>query len=104
MLNLCSTYMKINKYTKINLRDFRHNLTQLKNSMVEGEVYRVYEKGTPLAYIIPEGYDIDLDIEQEKRAKAFKDSLSMPTGRIERPSNFEADREIKKIILEKYKK
>jgi len=96
--------MKITKYTKINLRDFRHNLTQLKDSMVEGEVYRVYEKGTPLAYIIPEGYDIDLNTEQEKRVKAFKESLSMPTGRVNRPKDFDADREIEKIFQERYKK
>lgn len=52
--------MKGKEYTKINLRDFRHNLTQLKDSIEAGMIYQITEKGSPLAYFIPVQYDIDV--------------------------------------------
>lgn len=32
-------------YKKINLRDFRHKFTQLKDSFTSGEIYDVFENG-----------------------------------------------------------
>jgi antitoxin (DNA-binding transcriptional repressor) of toxin-antitoxin stability system len=45
--------MKNKDYTKINLRDFRHNLTQVKDSLSSGEMFEVLEKGSPIGYFIP---------------------------------------------------
>lgn len=50
--------MKNLEYNKINLRDFRHNLTQLKDSLADGVAYEVIEKGNSLGYFIPAQYEI----------------------------------------------
>lgn len=45
-------------YTKIKLRDFRKNLTQLKDSLAAGEIYEVVERGRPLGYFVSTDYEI----------------------------------------------
>ena len=66
--------MKNKDYTKINLRDFRHNLTQVKDSLSSGEMFEVLEKGSPIGYFIPVQFDIKVtkkeDISQEEFRKA----------------------------------
>ncbi len=62
--------MKSKDYKKINLRDFRHNLTQLKDSLADGQVYEVIEKGNPIGYFVPSQYDIKL---KEKLKKPQSD-------------------------------
>jgi len=58
---------KIKDYKKINLRDFRHKLTQLKDSLAAGEVYQVTEKGVPLAYVIPSKYKVSITKQKEEK-------------------------------------
>lgn len=66
--------MKNKDYTKINLRDFRHNLTQVKDSLSSGEMFEVLEKGSPIGYFIPAQFDINVmrkkDVSQEEFKKA----------------------------------
>jgi hypothetical protein len=59
------------------LRKFRHNLTQLKDSLANGQAYKVIEREQPLAYFIPVDYKVTLekktfDYEKEYR-RAIKD-------------------------------
>ncbi|MCK9368877.1 hypothetical protein M0R04_02765 [Candidatus Dojkabacteria bacterium] len=47
-------------YTKIKLRDFRKNLTQLKDGLAFGVKYEVLERGKSIGYFIPSQYEITL--------------------------------------------
>ncbi len=48
------------EYKKINLRNFRRNLTQLKDSLNAGQAYEVIDRGKTLAYFIPSEYDVSV--------------------------------------------
>ncbi len=72
MLNLMLN-MGNKDYTKINLRDFRHNLSQLKDSLSYGQVYEITEKGKSLAYFIPSSYEVKL----EKKKSTTKEILEL---------------------------
>lgn len=75
--------LNMNKdYTKIKLRDFRHKLTQLKNSLASGEIYQVTEKGVPLAYFVPADYELELKRKKLDQVK-FIDLLNQIAGKIE---------------------
>lgn len=67
--------MKNIDYTKINLRDFRHNLTQLKDSLASGEMYEVLEKGSPLGYFIPAQFDIKVKRKKDISQKKFREAI-----------------------------
>lgn len=106
MLNLCSTMRKKNiEYKKIKLRDFRHNLTQLKDSLLAGEVYEVTEKGSPIAYFIPAQYKVAIKKEKkELTAEIFEKILAMPTNKINLPEDLDVDKEYLRLLEEKYLK
>ena len=63
-------------YTKINLRNFRHNLTQVKDSLSSGQMYEVLEKGSPIGYFIPAQFDIKVskknNVSQEEWRRIVK--------------------------------
>lgn len=118
MLNLCSTYcckdiatrerdslrmrinMKNKEYTKINLRDFRHNLTQLKDSLVE-----IYEKGTLIGYYIPEEYTVQIKRKQNKLTQeSFKKALNLPVGTSKLSNDVDYKEEYRRLLEEKYLK
>jgi hypothetical protein len=62
----------INKeYKKINLRDFRHNFTQLKDSLADGEIYQVVEKGNSLGFFIPSAYNVEVKNAEEDKTNEF---------------------------------
>ena len=48
------------EYKKINLRNFRHNLTQVKDSLNAGQAYEVLERGKTIAYFIPAEYKVEI--------------------------------------------
>lgn len=56
MLNMVED--KVTNYRKINLREFRHKFTELKDSINSGQIYQVTERGNILGYFVPNGYDI----------------------------------------------
>lgn len=41
------------EYTEISLRDFRHSLGSLKNTLKYGKLYKITERGKSLAYFVP---------------------------------------------------
>ncbi len=59
-------------YTKINLRNFRHNLTQVKDSLASGQMYEVLEKGSPIGYFIPAQFDIKVSKKKEISQEEFR--------------------------------
>ena len=65
-------------YEKINLRKFRHNLSQLKDSLSAGQIYEVIERGKTFAYFVPSTYDIKItkkEVKREEISKILKDSI-----------------------------
>lgn len=101
--------MKNREYTKINLRDFRHNLTQLKDSLASGEVYEVVEKGNPLGYFVPFQYDIKLKekIHKPKEEKSLHEILESMPGKFELneelPNDPYYEKTYRKQLMKRYK-
>ncbi|HKM20309.1 MAG TPA: hypothetical protein VJY47_03795 [Candidatus Dojkabacteria bacterium] len=95
--------MKNKEYTKINLRDFRHNLTQLKDSLQAGMIYEVTEKGSPLAYFIPTQYDIQ--VKESKKGlsqESFIKALNMKGGNFNIPKDGNYKKEYRRLLEEEY--
>lgn len=62
----------INKeYKNINLRDFRHNFTQLKDALANGEIYQVIEKGNALGFFVPANYGVEVKEIQTDKSELF---------------------------------
>jgi antitoxin (DNA-binding transcriptional repressor) of toxin-antitoxin stability system len=95
------------EYKKINLRKFRHNLTQVKDSLKAGQAYEVFERGKPLAYFIPAKYNVKVDDEEEKQKryeKAVKALFGAAELTEEEKKNFDYEKEYRKALEEKYLK
>jgi antitoxin (DNA-binding transcriptional repressor) of toxin-antitoxin stability system len=94
------------KYKEINLRKFRHNLTQLKDSLASGQAYRVIERGKPLAYFIPVEYKVVL--EKKNRKKDVKKILNDAVGCVKmseaKKKTFDYEKEYRKAMEEKHLK
>ncbi len=97
--------MKIKNYTKINLRDFRHNLTKLKDSIEAGEIFQVVEKGNPLAYFVSAKYEIQIEkSERGLTQEDFKEALKSPTGDLKFLQDKSYEKEYRKLLEKKYLK
>lgn len=97
--------MKNKKYTKINLRDFRHNLTQLKDSIEAGVIYEVAEKGSPLAYFIPVQYNIKIEKNnKDLTQESFKKALNLPVGTFKLSKDVDYKEEYRRLLEKKYLK
>lgn len=95
--------MKGREYTKINLRDFRHNLTQLKDSIEAGMIYQVTEKGSPLAYFIPVQYDIDVKTSKKGLTQeTFVKALNSKEGKFDIPKNGNYKKRYRELLEEEY--
>jgi len=70
-------------YKKINLRNFRHNLTQVKDSLTSGEMYEVLEKGNPVGYFIPAHFDIKITKKKDISQKEWEDLVRSLAGAFE---------------------
>ncbi len=96
------------EYKKINLRKFRHNLTQLKDSLNAGQAYEVIDRGKTLAYFIPSKYDVKVkereDKDQKEYEKAIKDLIGCVKMSEEEKKNFDYKKEYRKALEEKYLK
>jgi antitoxin (DNA-binding transcriptional repressor) of toxin-antitoxin stability system len=94
------------EYKKINLRKFRHNLTQLKDSLASGQAYEVIDRGQPLAYFIPVEYEVVVEKKNSKRD--VKKILSSATGCVAmseaKKKTFDHDKEYRKAMEEKHLK
>ena len=91
------------EYKKINLRKFRHNLTQIKDS---GQAYEVLDRGKPLAYFIPSKYEIE--VKKRTSKKDVSEILDKAIGCVEmtkkEKETFDYDSEYRKALEEKYLK
>ncbi len=67
--------MKNLEYKKINLRDFRHNFTQLKDSFSNGQIYEVIEKGSSIGYFVPSDYEIVATKKKKVTNEDFKNLI-----------------------------
>lgn len=83
------TYVKLmfnmnNKdYTKINLRNFRHNLTRVKDSLASGQMYEVLEKGSPIGYFIPAQFNIKVSKKKNISQEEWRKIVLSLSGGIE---------------------
>lgn len=93
-------------YTKINLRDFRHNLTQLKDAMEAGFVYEVMKKGKTFGYFVPAKYEIEIKEKKKIDREAFQRALEDAIGcaKEEGDENFDYKKEYMKLLEEEYLK
>jgi antitoxin (DNA-binding transcriptional repressor) of toxin-antitoxin stability system len=96
------------EYKKINLRKFRHNLTQLKDSLEAGQAYEVLERGKPLAYFIPADYKIEIKNDEEEKQKRYEKVTKELFGIVkmtdEERKNFDPDAIYRKAMEEKHLK
>lgn len=67
--------MENKEYKKINLRNFRHNLTQVKDSLASGEMYEVLEKGSAIGYFIPAQFDIKITKKKNIPQEEFRNAV-----------------------------
>jgi antitoxin (DNA-binding transcriptional repressor) of toxin-antitoxin stability system len=92
------------EYKEINLRKFRHNLTQLKDSLASGQAYKVIERGQPLAYFIPVEYKVML--EKKNSEKDVKKILNDAVGCVKmsgaKKKTFDYEKEYRKAMEEKH--
>lgn len=95
-------------YTKIKLRDFRHNLTQLKDSLASGEVYEVVDHGKVLAYFVPPNYEIKAKkkrgLTQEEHSKIIRDAMSSIKLKDEIKDEKDYAEAYRKLLIKKYLK
>jgi len=98
--------MKNKNYTKINLRNFRHNLTRVKDSLTSGQMYEVLEKGSPIGYFIPAQFDIKIskkkEISQEEFRKIVLRLINSTELRDEVKDCKDYDKAYRKLLEKKY--
>ena len=94
------------EYKKINLRKFRHNLTQLKDSLASGQAYEVVDRGQPLAYFIPADYDVVVEKKNSKKdvKKILNDAIGCVKMTDEEKKNFDYKKEYRKAMEKKHLK
>jgi len=94
------------EYKKINLRKFRHNLTQLKDSLASGQAYEVVERGQPLAYFIPVDYKVTLEKKNSKKdvKRILNDAVGCIKMRENKKKSFDYEKEYRKAMEEKHLK
>jgi len=92
------------EYKKINLRKFRHNLTQLKDSLANGQVYKVIERGQPLAYFIPADYEVVIEKKNSKKnvEKILNEAIGSVPMSASKKKNFDYDKEYRKAMEKKH--
>jgi antitoxin (DNA-binding transcriptional repressor) of toxin-antitoxin stability system len=95
------------QYKKINLRNFRQNLTQLKDSLNAGQAYEVIDRGKTLAYFIPSEYKVNVDKKTESSEEIEK-ILTEAIGCIhmseKKKKSFDYEQEYRKAMEKKHLK
>lgn len=93
------------EYKKINLRNFRRNLTQLKDSLNAGQAYEVIDRGKTLAYFIPSEYDVSVS-KKTKSDEEIEKILSEAIGCVhmskKKKKNFDYEKEYRKAMEKKH--
>ncbi len=93
------------EYKKINLRNFRQNLTQLKDSLNAGQAYEVIDRGKTLAYFIPSEYEVKVD-KKTKSTEEIERVLTEAIGCVhmseKKKKTFDYDKEYRKAMEKKH--
>ena len=93
------------EYKKINLRNFRQNLTQLKDSLNAGQAYEVIDRGKTLAYFIPSEYEVKVD-KKTKSVEEIERILTEAIGCVhmseKKKKTFDYDKEYRKAMEKKH--
>ena len=93
------------EYKKINLRNFRQNLTQLKDSLNAGQAYEVIDRGKTLAYFIPSEYEVKVN-KKTKRTEEIERILTEAIGCVhmseKKKKTFDYDKEYRKAMEKKH--
>ena len=93
------------EYKKINLRNFRQNLTQLKDSLNAGQAYEVIDRGKTLAYFIPSEYEIKVN-KKTKSTEEIERVLTEAIGCVhmseKKKKTFDYDKEYRKAMEKKH--
>ena len=93
------------EYKKINLRNFRQNLTQLKDSLNAGQAYEVIDRGKTLAYFIPSEYEVKVN-KKTKSAEEIERILTEAIGCVhmseKKKKTFDYDKEYRKAMEKKH--
>ncbi|HOK59574.1 MAG TPA: hypothetical protein PK432_01185 [Candidatus Dojkabacteria bacterium] len=93
------------EYKKINLRDFRQNLTQLKDSLNAGQAYEVIDRGKTLAYFIPSEYEVKVN-KKTKSTEEIERILTEAIGCVhmseKKKKTFDYDKEYRKAMEKKH--
>ena len=93
------------EYKKINLRNFRQNLTQLKDSLNAGQAYEVIDRGKTLAYFIPSEYEVNID-KKTKSTEEIERILTEAIGCVhmseKKKKTFDYDKEYRKAMEKKH--
>jgi antitoxin (DNA-binding transcriptional repressor) of toxin-antitoxin stability system len=95
------------EYKKINLRNLRHNLTQVKDSLKAGQAYEVLERGKSIGYLVPAHYNINLEKEDIKKKKyqiALEELVGAAELTEEEKKNFDPDAIYRKAMEDKHLK
>ncbi|HQA87723.1 MAG TPA: hypothetical protein PLW18_01450 [Candidatus Dojkabacteria bacterium] len=94
------------EYKKINLRNFRQNLTQLKDSLNAGQAYEVIDRGKTLAYFIPSEYSISLTNKHKKQQEEYRKAITSLFGCVKmsekKKKNFDYEKEYRKAMEKKH--
>ena len=93
------------EYKKINLRNFRQNLTQLKDSLNAGQAYEVIDRGKTLAYFIPSEYEVKVN-KKTKSTEEIERVLTEAIGCVhmseKKKKTFDYDKEYRKAMEKKH--
>jgi antitoxin (DNA-binding transcriptional repressor) of toxin-antitoxin stability system len=93
------------EYKKINLRNFRQNLTQLKDSLNAGQAYEVIDRGKTLAYFIPSEYEVKVN-KKTKSTEEIERILTEAIGCVhmseKKKKTFDYDKEYRKAMEKKH--
>lgn len=93
------------QYKKINLRNFRHNLTQLKDSLNAGQAYEVIDRGKTLAYFIPSDYEVKIQKKKKSNEdieKILKEAIGCVPMSEKKKKSFDYDKEYRKTLEKKH--
>ena len=89
------------EYKKINLRDFRNNLTHLRDS---GQAYTIFKKGVPFAYFIPSEYEVKVTKKKVTQEEFCEILDSIAANRTELKEKGDYKDVYRKLLEKKYLK
>lgn len=76
------------RYKKINSRKLRHEFSALRDSISAGQAYELTYRGSPLAYVIPAAYEVEVKSKKERGdKKLFMNAVNGLRGTLKKDAN-----------------